>query len=75
MDHKLKIVYSEIQIIGDCQRTKKKKKKTMENKCDGITNCILCTWNDLRKLGKENRAIRHQKKNRDYSDYSILMIG
>ena len=50
-------------------------KKSAEHTGDGDSNCSWCTWNCSQSIGKGIRTVGIQKKNRDYSDYSIVEIG
>ena len=47
----------------------REQKKTVVNERDSDTN--LCDWKAPERIGKATRCTRNQRKNQDYSDYSI----
>ena len=46
----------------------------MEHEGDVDIICIRHACNNPQRVGKETRRIGNQRKNRDYSDYSIVKI-
>ena len=49
-------------------------KKAMEHESDGNTNYSWCTWNGLQGFRKKSEGSGDQRKNRDHTDYRIVMI-
>ena len=47
----------------------------MKHESDGDACCYWCTWNSAQWFGKGRRRVGNRRKNRDYSDYSIVKIG
>ena len=49
--------------------------KTMEHEGDGDTNCNWCTWNNPQRIYKRTGRLKKRRKNSDYQDYYIIMVG
>ena len=51
------------------------KKKTVEHKSDGYTNCIWCSWYSHQRIGTRTGGLKNNRMSGDCPNYNIIEIG